>query len=403
MASRTTRPNGHQWVFFSHGGKRHTVRLGLVSVDTGEDFRRNLERLIATKKLGLPVEPQSRAWLRSLSKRPYATLQKAGLVDAQAARTLGDLNEAYLESHNRAGSKPATIANAKVVCRNLVEYFGPSKPLCDVSPEDTERFREWMGKRGGVDDLPLARTTVSRRCRRSREIFGYAVDQGWLERNPFARMKRWNEVDTSRDHYVTQDDAERLIHAAPDHEWRLLIAMARYAGLRCPSEVHLLEWSWINWQDGTFRVRSPKTEHHAGQGWRTVPILERLAPLLSESWEAAVVGQVLVFPNCQSRGPALTGKLRRICNAAGVEPWPKAWINLRASCERDLLEQHPIDVAASWLGHSPATALRHYNRVAKDRRTREAGEALRVVKQAAKPEVKSEASYRLASDGYEPI
>jgi hypothetical protein len=47
--------------------------------------------------------------------------------------------------------------------------------------------------------------------------------------------------------------------------------------------------------------------------------------------------------------------------------WPKPFVNMRASCERDLLKRYPIDAVAAWMGHSPEIALRHYNRVARER------------------------------------
>ena len=117
-----------------------------------------------------------------------------------------------------------------------------------------------------------------------------------------------------------------------------------------------------------------------------------MAPYLAKLYGERLVGQTHVFPNCQSTGANLTAKLHRICKAAGVDTWPKAWVNMRASCERDMLLNHTIDDCAGWLGHSPTTALRHYKRVVKEQRTREAGSALRLFKTPEPPEAKGEAS-----------
>lgn len=392
MSSRSTRPNGHQWIFFSFAGKRHTIRLGAVTLSDAGTFQRNLDRAIQTKSLGLEFDPEIRHWLTLLGDRHHANLATAGLVEPRGARTLGDLKAAFLVHLKREGAKPRTIANVNVVLRNLVEHFTEERHLGKITPDDVAEFRSELRDFGRVGGGSLERTTVSRRVRRAREIFSFAVDRGWIPANPFAKQKKWSEVNTARDAYVTTKTATRLIEAAPSLEWKALIAITRFAGLRCPSEIHPLLWDWVNWDEHTFRVFAPKTEHHPGKDWRHVPLFEELAVHLKALYATRLVGQTHIFPNCQATGSALTAKLARICRDAGVEPWPKAWVNLRASCERDMLLHHPIDDCASWLGHSPETALRHYNRVVKDQRTREAGGALRLFKPPQQGEVKSEAS-----------
>jgi integrase len=63
-------------------------------------------------------------------------------------------------------------------------------------------------------------------------------------------------------------------------EWRLLIALCRYGGLRCPSEVLSLKWEHIHWAEGRMTVPSPKTEHHDGGESREVPLFPELRPFL---------------------------------------------------------------------------------------------------------------------------
>src|SRR3954469_19277869 len=50
------------------------------------------------------------------------------------------------------------------------------------------------------------------------------------------------------------------------------------------------------------------------------------------------------------------GDIRR----AGVEPWPRVWHSMRASCESDLAQSFPLAVVTKWLGNTPSVALRHY-------------------------------------------
>lgn len=50
----------------------------------------------------------------------------------------------------------------------------------------------------------------------------------------------------------------------------------------------------------------------------------------------------------------------KIVRRAGVDPWPRLWHSLRASCESDLAQSFPLATVAKWLGNTPSVALRHY-------------------------------------------
>lgn len=58
--------------------------------------------------------------------------------------------------------------------------------------------------------------------------------------NPFADLKTPASLPEDRKAYVTTADAERLLNAASP-VWRTIVALCRFAGLRCPSEVFRLK------------------------------------------------------------------------------------------------------------------------------------------------------------------
>ena len=89
-----------------------------------------------------------------------------------------------------------------------------------------------------------------------------------------------------RDHFVTRDDAAKVLEACRDAQWRLIYALSRYGGLRCPSEHLALRWNEIDWAGGRMTVRSPKTEHNEGGESRIVPIFPELRPYLDEAFFA---------------------------------------------------------------------------------------------------------------------
>src|SRR5262249_36515537 len=75
----------------------------------------------------------------------------------------------------------------------------------------------------------------------------------------------------------------RVLAGCPDLEWRLLLALARYGGLRTPSEPLTLEWPDVNWERQRIRVIAPKTKHEDG-GERWIPLFPELLPHLEEAF-----------------------------------------------------------------------------------------------------------------------
>ena len=54
--------------------------------------------------------------------------------------------------------------------------------------------------------------------------------------NPFADLSGTIPANRQRDCFVSRDVAALVLDAYPDAEWRLLFALSRCGGLRCPSD-----------------------------------------------------------------------------------------------------------------------------------------------------------------------
>jgi integrase len=211
---------------------------------------------------------------------------------------------------------------------------------------------------------PIVQSDVRRG--RARQLFQAAVRHRLITRNPFAELKGVSVLaNKSRDYFVTRDVADAVLEACQDNQWKLLFALSRYGGLRCPSEHLGLRWSDIDWERGRIVVRSPKTEHHEGKEHRVIPLFPELRPYLEAVRDE--VGPGIAVPNSapiitryRDVNANLRTQLLRIVAAAGLMPWPKLFQNLRASRATELAAAHPGHVAAAWLGHSTDVALRHY-------------------------------------------
>ena len=75
---------------------------------------------------------------------------------------------------------------------------------------------------------------------------------------PFAHLQAGSQTNPERAYYVPVDSIRAILDACPDDQWRTIVALARFAGLRCPSEIVALRWGDVNEQPGRLTVRPVK-------------------------------------------------------------------------------------------------------------------------------------------------
>jgi integrase len=267
----------------------------------------------------------------------------------------------WLEKKRVGGYKPASLIAWGQTVRELTELFGP-RPLVALTHVDGESYRTAMRSR------ELRPTTISKRLIHGRLMLEDAVRFGHISANPWKHVRQRQGDPSERRRYVPVADIERVIGYCPNVWWKLLVALSRHAGLRVPSEALSLTWRDVDWERGRLSVPSPKTEG-IGKSYRVIPLFPSLLPHLEAAFEAAEEGAEFVFPHeyrRRAQGPGgwananLRTTLGKIIRRAGVDPWPRLWHSLRASCESDLAQSFPLAIVAKWLGNTPSVALRHY-------------------------------------------
>jgi integrase len=208
-------------------------------------------------------------------------------------------------------------------------------------------------------DSGVSIATAKTHVGNAKSIFKEAEDRELIARSPFRHLKG-GPTPTSNTRYVTGEEAARVAEACPGPQWRLLFGLARYAGLRSPSETHLLTWADVDWARNRLTVRSPKTEHHRGHEQRVVPIDPRLLVLLRDAFEAAAEGEERLIAEIGIHGGTNGRALKRFVQAAGVETWDHAFQTLRRSCEIEWAQHYPQYAVSKWIGHSITISGRHY-------------------------------------------
>lgn len=374
MASIITRPNGTREIMVCMSGNRYAIRLGHVTAKQAESAKSYVEDLAACKLTGAAWRNSTADWVKSLPEVIRSRIERAGLIAPQECRempTLGGWIEAYLE--RRGDVKPGTMTNFGQVRDLLLEYFPADKPLDQITTGDAEDFGCWLRTERKPDEpatlrhrkRKLMEGTVRRHLKRCKQFFAAAIKREIIARNPFVGIKTSN-FSEERFYFVSREEADLILKACPDTEWRLIFALARYAGLRIPSELLPLTWDDVNWERNRFTVKSPKTEHHEGKGVRVVPIFPELLPCLRESFEAARPRERFLITRHRDCNANLRTQLMRIIGRAGLKPWPKLFFNLRSTRLTELAETFPMHTVTSWLGNSPDVARKHYLQVTED-------------------------------------
>ena len=181
--------------------------------------------------------------------------------------------------------------------------------------------------------------------------------------NPFADLPSASKANEQRQRFISREDVEKVLEACPGSQWRLIVALARFGGLRCPSEIVALKWADVNWATNRITVHSPKTEHHAGHESRVIPLFPELRPYLMEVFEQAEPGTEFVIPRYQKPGCNPATHFKRIIRKAGLQVWPKPFQNLRSTRETELAERFPLHVVTAWMGNTQPIAMKHYLQV----------------------------------------
>ena len=355
MASISRDSNGTKRILFTDGdGERRAIRIGDASAKSAESFRLRVEALLSDKGLGRAHDAELCAWLRDLPDRMHKRLARVGLVEPRikaAAVTLGNLLDRF---DTAAVVKPATRAAYRQTTGSLREELKGETPLDAITTVNADAWRK------AIADSGLAGATVAKRVHVAKAIFRKAVKWGLIASNPFADLRAGSQSNPDRAHYVSKELIVTILAVCPDEQWRAIIALGRFAGLRCPSEVVALRWGDVNWERNRLTVRSPKTAGHEGHAVRVVPIAPELRPILLKLFEQAEPGTEAVVPRLRDASMNLRTTFYKIIARAGEKPWPRLFHNMRASCATDWVERFPAHVVAGWLGHSPLIAAQHY-------------------------------------------
>ncbi len=210
----------------------------------------------------------------------------------------------------------------------MVQFFGNDRRIRQITAGDVDEWAADMRKQ------EYAPATIATFIKRARQVFGHAVRKQLLSSNPFKEMKLPSQVNKAREEFVGLHTIAEVIEYCPDAEWRLIVALARYGGLRTPSETLALEWSHVDWGANRVTIHAPKQAHLANGGLRQIPLFPELRRYLEEAFQLAQDGSRFAITRYRSGDTNLRTQFQKIIRRAGVKPWGRLFHNFAVPGKR---------------------------------------------------------------------
>lgn len=342
----------HRIRYLDPSGSRQTIYLGAMPVKQARQIMLYVEGLITAKLSNTQMGQDVARWVGEVTGKLRSRLAELGLIQDVETVSLGAFVDRYIADHSGKASTKTVWRRCQ---KHLQSFFKAGKLIHDIGKADAVKFRAFLIRKG------LADNTVRRTCGIAKQFFEYACEVELITRNPFRQRSIVTTTTGSpkgRRAYVSEADARKIFEACPDLQTKLLFALARWGGLRIPSEPLALRWDDVDFAAKRITVTVPKLAHLEGKETRTIPLFPELQELLLDAYKLREGDRVITLAPDVSKN--FRTRFTRIITRAGVDPWPKLFHTLRASRQTDLEDRFPAHVVCEWIGNSPRVAREHY-------------------------------------------
>jgi len=372
-------------IYINASGARERKEISLGSKLTQAEFVEIKEYVSvirdavnANRRISDPIVNR---WIHALFLNPqkygvkdlYSKLANVGLIEPRPEnqkKELGKSLDSFISFAAGEAYSQQTLDHYRHIANELKGYFGPDTPLDFINRQKANEWRKSKVDQGYAD------STVSGYLKNAKRIFRYFVEEQHVNRNPFEFVKQSSKPIQSRKIYISCDLISQLIDLCIDPTLKVVLALARYGGLRIPSDIVLLTKDHFDFERDIFRIDALKGER-AILGVnrirsRVMPIFPILKRYIKPYVSNLKKGEML-FPYYQEQMNDIFAGERIKCKEAlkfsrflrklNLSPWEKLFVNLRASCATDLFQIYDFFKVCSWLGHSLQVSIRHYKMI----------------------------------------
>lgn len=363
MATLSEFPKKHWRIqYVDLEGKRQTLRLGKCSKSSAEIVRHRLGLLIAARRLSVAVDADTLSWLNSVGEPLRSRLARTGLtgLDVAVKRDRGlvaDFLRDYV-SKRKEVVKPGTVIMWNTAIRDFCRTL-PDK--LTLSQLDATHGMAWLDS---MRSSGLSSTTQHQRMTVVRQMIDYAVAGKRIASNPLSSIKI-QKTKSIANVEVPRETIDTLLPQLT-LTWQAIVVLARYGGLRCPSEVLSLRWEHVDMRNRVMMVPEPKNERQPGRGVRKCPLFPEIFEVfmrIKRTSEYVVdIGDDIRHAAKRHgwRDSHLRTELRKLLIGLGITPWPRLFHSMRASRQTELEREFGRTAACAWIGNSERVAEAHY-------------------------------------------
>lgn len=203
--------------------------------------------------------------------------------------TLESWSEEWLRRKARDSSK-ATMARYRSHREALLDWLGPKRskrPLEALTSQEAREWREFLQDGGRTGKTVLSYT------KDAGAIYRAAIREGLVAFNPFSALEAIDTSDSLERKPFTGDEVGKLLAAAPSEEWRGLILVAAFTGLRL-GDASRITWDAVDLENKLITLIPSKTKKKKREV--RIPIQPDLLAYLLAAPVSDDTPSALVFP-----------------------------------------------------------------------------------------------------------
>ena len=204
------------------------------------------------------------AQVKHFDSKLLASIRRHGILSyCDSGLTMGALLDDFMEQKRDLAE--STLATYRSHLKTIRKYFGEKTLVTDIDVDRGLAFRLHLLDEG------YAPVTVGWHIRTLRTIYRQALRRRLVYDNPFQDVPTGPKTNDNNYRYIEQNAIETILKPCRKAETAFAVRLARYGGLRMPSEIRNMKFSDFG-RIGFFVHDNSKT------GRREVPFFHQLRP-----------------------------------------------------------------------------------------------------------------------------
>lgn len=248
----------------------------------------------------------------------------------------------------------------------FLEVIG-DKTIDEITPLVIERWKKYRKNckaktttKNGYKELDrlVSKSAINREMRSLSKMFSIAVDNGWLENNPFFKVKKFRE-ENKQMRVLTPAEEKVLLEKSEGCYIKPILICALHTGMRS-AEIKNLKWSCVNFEEGYLDVLKTKSGRP-----RQIPLSNLLVSELSNIKRLSSY----VFTNPKTLKPYtnIRDRFMDICEKNGIDSI--RFHDLRHTAATRMVSSGiDIVVVQDILGHANLSVTQRYSHPVPDRK-----------------------------------